>query len=109
MLNDATGGDHHHHHHHHHDHDQDHHDHDFDFDDDDDDDDNDDNDDGDDNDVSCENQWLFKSVALMTIVIYNCIRPFQLLEYQMVWWVCRFDTLGKLVSAHRAGIHTTPG
>ena len=27
---------------------------------------------------------------------------FQLLEYQMVWWVCRFDTLGKLVSAHRA-------
>ena len=61
MLNDATGGDHHHDHH--------------DFDDDDDnDDDNDDNDDGDDKDVSCENQWLFKSVALMTIVIYNCIQ-----------------------------------
>ena len=55
MLNDATGGDHHH-----------------DFDDDDDDDD--DNDDGDANDVSCENQWLFKSEALMTIMIYNCIQ-----------------------------------
>ena len=35
--------------------------------------------------------------------------PFQLLEYQMIWWVCRFDTLGKLVSAHRAGVKTTPG
>ena len=35
--------------------------------------------------------------------------PFQLLEYQMVLWVSRFDTLGKLVSAHRAGVHTTPG
>ena len=35
--------------------------------------------------------------------------PFQLLEYQMVWWVCRFDTLGKLVSAHRAGVPTTHG
>ena len=35
--------------------------------------------------------------------------PFQLLEYQMVLWVCRFDTLGKLVSAHRAGVPTTPG
>ena len=34
---------------------------------------------------------------------------FQLLEYQMVWWVCRFDTLGKLVSAHHAGVPTTPG
>ena len=27
----------------------------------------------------------------------------------MVWWVCRFDTLGKLVSAHHAGVLTTPG
>ena len=27
----------------------------------------------------------------------------------MVWWVCRFDTLGKLVSAHRAGVNTTHG
>ena len=27
----------------------------------------------------------------------------------MVLWLCRFDTLGKLVSAHRAGVHTTPG
>ena len=35
-------------------------------------------------------------------------RAFQLLEYQMVLWVCRFDTLGKLVSAHRAGVPTTP-
>ena len=32
-------------------------------------------------------------------------RPFQLLDYQMLWWVCRFDTLGKLVSAHRAGVN----
>ena len=37
------------------------------------------------------------------------LQPFQSLEYQMVRWVCRFDTLGKLVSAHRAGVLTTPG
>ena len=29
---------------------------------------------------------------------------FQLLEYQMLWWMCRFDTRSKLVSAHRAGV-----
>ena len=27
----------------------------------------------------------------------------------MVWWVCRFDTLGKLVSAHRAGVTPPQG
>ena len=32
---------------------------------------------------------------------------FQLLEYQ--WWEGKFDTLGKLVSAHRAWRHTLHG
>ena len=35
--------------------------------------------------------------------------PFQLLKYQLVWWMCRFDTQGKLVNAHRAMVPTTRG
>ena len=37
------------------------------------------------------------------------MRAFQLLEIQMVWQIGRFDTLGKLVSAHRAQRPTLPG
>ena len=33
----------------------------------------------------------------LNVVTEDQITAFQLLEYQMVWWVCRFDTLGKLV------------
>ena len=47
------------------------------------------------------------SFPLEPIARHRLARAFQLLEYQMIWWVCRFDTLGKLVSAHRAGVNTT--
>ena len=31
------------------------------------------------------------------------LKPFQLLEYQMIWWVCRFDiNLGQWCSPHSA-------
>ena len=41
-------------------------------------------------------------LALLSIVQLNQLTVlFQLLEYQMVWWECRFDILGKLVSAHQ--------
>ena len=48
-------------------------------------------------------------VVVMVVVVVVVVVAFQLLEYQMIWWVCRFDTLGKLVSAHRAGVNTTHG
>ena len=44
----------------------------------------------------------------MMMFVMVMVVAFQLLEYQMVLWVSRFDTLGKLVSAHRAGVPTTP-
>ena len=63
--------------------------------------------------VVLEELVLSVSTGLMlvapVVVLTARVAPFQLLEYQMVLWVCRFDTLGKLVSAHRAGVPTTPG
>ena len=49
----------------------------------------------------CRHNKENSGLALLSIIqLHQLTLPFQLLEYQMVWGVCRFDILGKLVSVH---------